>query len=368
MNSNIQALQALGQSIWLDLISRDLLASGELKNLIDQGVTGVTSNPSIFQKSICETEDYADAISLILKTKPKTDINALYETMAIADIQAAADLLRPVYDSHQGTDGFVSLEVSPHLSAQTQNTISEARRLWQAVDRPNLLIKVPATPEGIPAIEALIAAGINVNATLIFSLSQYESVANAYIRGLNAHPKPVRVASVASFFVSRIDTAIDKLLDKAGSPSAAGLKGRAAIACAKMVYRRFNQIFYGAPFEPQKKRGARVQKIVWGSTGTKNPLYSDVLYVNEIIGPDTINTVPMATLKAFLDHGQVRAYLMTDIDESERVLTDLSKLGIDLGAITDQLLKEGVQAFIQAYDQMLDSLRGRIKTTPLKLK
>jgi transaldolase len=359
--NNIQALQTFGQTIWLDLISRGLLSGGELKKLIDQGVTGVTSNPSIFQKSIGETEDYAASIKLILKTQPEIDINTLYEKLAIADIQAAADLLRPVYESRQGSDGFVSLEVSPHLSAQTGSTVSEALRLWQAVNRPNLLIKVPATPAGIPAIEELIAAGINVNATLIFSLSQYTAVANAYIRGLNAYPQPGRVASVASFFVSRIDTAVDKLLDQAGSPAAADLKGRTAIACAKQVYQRFNQIFYAAPFEAPRKRGARVQKIVWGSTGTKNPLYSDVLYVNEIIGPDTINTVPVATLKAFLDHGRIRPSLHEDIAGSAGVIAGLPKFGIDLDTLTNQLLEEGVQAFVQAYDQMLDSLSGRMK-------
>jgi transaldolase len=361
--NNIHALHILGQSVWLDLISRGLLSGGELKTLIDQGVTGVTSNPSIFQKAIGETEDYAAAIASILKTQPQIDIHALYEKLAIEDIQAAADLLRPVYDSHPGADGFVSLEVSPHLSSQTTSTVSEARRLWQAVNRPNLLIKVPATPAGIPAIEELTAAGINVNATLIFSLSQYTEVAHAYLRGLNALPQVGRVASVASFFVSRIDTAVDNLLDKTGSPAAAGLKGRTAIACAKLVYQRFNRIFYAAPFEPLKKRGARVQKIVWGSTGTKNPLYSDVLYMNEIIGPDTINTVPMATLKAFLDHGQARPSLLEDVSASERVLAALPQFGIDLDKVTDQLLQEGVQNFVQAYDRMLDSLQGRMKTT-----
>ncbi|HEX7475124.1 MAG TPA: transaldolase [Dehalococcoidales bacterium] len=357
--NNIQALQTLGQSIWLDLISRSLLTSGELKNLIDQGVTGVTSNPSIFQKSICDTQDYDQAISSILKSQPEIDINSLYEKIAIEDIQAAADLLKPIYDSGEGTDGFVSLEVSPQLSALTASTVSEAQRLWKAVDRPNLLIKVPATPEGIPAIEELIAGGINVNATLTFSLAQYEAVAYAYIRGLGSNPNPRPVASVASFFVSRIDTAVDKLLDKAGTPAAAELKGQAAVACAKLVYKRFNEIFYDTPFDPQRKRDARVQKIVWGSTGTKNPQYSDVLYVDEIIGPDTINTIPMPTLKAFLDHGQVRPSLMEDVEEAGQVLTKLAKLNVDLNAITNQLLKDGVQAFVQSYDQMLDSLRGR---------
>ncbi len=359
--NNIQSLQSLGQSIWLDLISRSLLTSGELKSLIDQGVTGVTSNPSIFQKSICDTQDYDAAISEILKSQPTVDVNYLYEHLAFPDIQAAADLLRPIYESSHGTDGFVSLAVSPRLSAMTESTISEAQRLWKAVDRPNLMIKVPATPEGIPAVEALTAEGINVNATLIFSLSQYDAVAYAYIRGLAANPAPDKVASVASFFVSRIDTAVDKLLDKAPKTAAAALKGKIAVACAKMVHQRLNSIFYETPFDMQRKRGARVQKIVWGSTGTKNPAYSDVLYVEEIIGPDTINTIPMATLKAFLNHGRARPSLMEDVKEAEQNLAALPGLGINLNAVTDQLLKEGVAAFVQAYDQMLESLRGRCK-------
>jgi transaldolase len=357
----IQTLQTLGQSIWLDFISRSLLISGELKRLINEGVSGVTSNPSIFQKSICETSDYDNALSAILKSQPKIDVPTLYEKLAIEDIQMATDTLRPVYDSSIGTDGFVSLEVSPHLSALTESTISEAQRLWKLVGRPNLMIKVPATPEGIPAIEALVSQGINVNATLIFSLTQYESVARAYIRGLEKSPDAQHVASVASFFVSRIDTMIDKALEKAGTPEALGLRGKAAIASAKIVYRRFDEIFYDAPFKKQRGRGGKFQKLVWGSTGTKNPKYSDVLYVEEIIGPNTINTIPMATLNAFLDHGQVRPSLIEDVSEAENNLASLQKFNINLTSVTDQLLKDGVQAFIQAYDQILDTLQGRCK-------
>ncbi len=263
------------------------------------------------------------------------------------------------YDAADGTDGFVSLEVSPRLSALTEKTVSEAQRLWKLVDRPNLMIKVPATPEGIPAIEALIAQGINVNAPLIFSVAQYAEVAQAYIRGLANNPDPARVASVASFFVSRIDTAVDKALEKAGSPEALTLRGKAAVACSKMVYRRFKEIFYGAPVADQKTRGARVQKMVWGSTGTKNPHYSDVLYVEEIIGPDTINTIPMATLKAFLDHGKAHLSVSENVEEAATNLAALKKFNINLDEVTDQLLKDGVLAFVQAYDQMLDSLQGR---------
>jgi transaldolase len=359
----IQSLQKYGQSIWLDLISRSLLTSGELKKLIDQGVTGVTSNPSIFQKSICETNDYDKAIKDVLNSQPGIDVSVLYEKLALEDIRMAADVLRPIYDFSGGTDGFVSLEVSPHLSALTERTISEAQRLWKLIDRPNLMIKVPATPEGIPAVEALIAQGINVNATLIFSVSQYNDVAFAYIRGLEGNPDPQHVASVASFFVSRIDTMVDKALEKSGSPEALGLRGKAAVACAKIVYRKFNEVFYGHPFETQKNRGGRVQKLVWGSTGTKNSKYSDVIYVEEIIGPDTINTIPLATLKAFLDHGKPRLSILEEVQEAENTLNALGKLNLNLNAVTAQLLKEGVLAFTQAYDQMLDSLRGRCEIT-----
>jgi transaldolase len=270
MNS-IKTLQTLGQSIWLDYISRSLLTGGELKSLLEDGVTGVTSNPSIFQKSFTETNDYENAIKAILKSQPNIDTAGLYEKLAIEDIQAAADCLRYIYDSTYGEDGFVSFEVSPHLSNKAQETISEAQRLWKVVGRPNLMIKVPATPECIPAIEVLITRGINVNATLIFSLEQYEQVALAYIRGLEKNPSPAKVASVASFFISRIDTAIDKSLEKAGTPEALSLCGKSAIASAKVVYQSLNNLFYGKPFEKQKNRGAKIQKLVWGSTAPRIP-------------------------------------------------------------------------------------------------
>jgi transaldolase len=370
MNS-IQNLHGYGQSIWLDSISRSLLTGGELKRFVDKGVTGVTSNPSIFQKAIGESADYDSLIKGILKAQPQIDVYSLYEKLAVEDIQMAADVLRPVYDASQGTDGFVSLEVAPDLAAMTDKTISEARRLWKLVARPNLMIKVPATPEGMPAIEALIASGININATLIFSLQQYDDVARAYIRGLAASPAPGKVASVASFFVSRIDTAIDKLLEKAAAAAAAPaagdqealkLRGKAAVACTKMVYRRFNEIFYSPTFKPQAARGGNVQKLVWGSTGTKNPQYSDVLYVEEIIGPDTINTLPTPTLNAFLDHGKPRLSVTEGVDLAEKQLSHLKKWRIDLDAVTTQLMKEGVASFTQAYNQMIASIKGKCST------
>ncbi len=361
MNS-IQLLQKQGASVWLDFISRDLISSGELKQFIDQGVTGVTSNPSIFQKAMCEPSAYDEPIARTRKTFPDLNVEGLYEKMAIHTIQAAADDLLPVYRSSAGTDGFVSLEVSPRLSASTVQTVEEARKLWKAVGKPNLMIKVPATPEGIPAVETLTAEGINVNVTLIFSLPQYNAVAQAYIRGLAKNPQPAKVASVASYFVSRIDTAIDKLLEKTGNPDALALRGKTAVACCKMIYRSFNEIFYGEAFAAQLQRGARVQKLVWGSTGTKNPRYSDVLYVEEIIGKNTINTIPLPTLKAFLDHGKVRPSVTENVAGAEIILADLKKFDINLDSVTDQLLTEGVVAFVQAYDQLIESLKARCAT------
>jgi transaldolase len=360
MNS-IQGLQYFGQSIWLDYISRSLITSGELKRLINMGVSGVTSNPSIFQKAFCETSDYDCAIKTVLQSQPNIDASKLYETLAIEDIQDAADCLLPVYNSSQQTDGFVSFEVSPHLFAKLQDTIADAERLWNSVSRPNLMIKVPATPECIPAIEHLISRGINVNATLIFSLPQYEQVALAYIRGLEKSPDPSRVTSVASFFVSRIDTIIDKSLQKANTPEALSLCGKSAISCAKIVYHSMNNIFYGKPFEKQKMKGGKVQKLVWGSTGTKNPRYSDVIYIEEIIGKDTINTIPMATLKAFMDHGKPRLSILENFETAKTNISKLKKYDIDLTVITDRLLSEGVLAFIQAYDKLLDNLKRHSK-------
>ena len=294
-----------------------------------------------------------------MKAQPDITAYELYEQLAIEDIQMAADALKKVYESSGRTDGFVSLEVSPHLSDNTKETISEAERLWKTVDRPNLMIKVPATPEGIPAVERLISEGINVNATLIFSLEQYTSVARAYIKGLESNPSAKDTASVASFFVSRIDTAIDKLLEKSSSKEALNLRGQSAVAAAKIAYRRLNEIFYGDEFKKLKYNGCKVQKMVWGSTGTKNPAYSDVLYVEEIIGPDTINTIPMATLRAFIDHGKVRESVNDDVEEADKLLSSLSKYDIDLNAVTDKLLDDGVAAFVKAFDQMLNTLKEK---------
>lgn len=343
--------------MWLDFIERDLLTGGGLARLVaDDGVRGVTSNPSIFQKAIEGGGAYDDQVTALLADDPAMTTVALYEALAIDDIRAAADILRQVWDDSGGGDGFVSLEVSPHLARDTEGTVAEARRLWAEVDRPNLMIKVPATAEGIPAIESLIAAGVNVNATLMFSLADYEAVASAYLRGLETNPNPAGVASVASFFVSRVDTKVDAALEAIGSPQALALLGKAAIANAKVAYRRFEELFGPDNFAGFSARGARVQRPLWASTSTKNPAYRDVVYVEELIGPDTVNTLPVATLEGFRDHGEARASLSEDVAEADRVFAGLKDLGVDLDAITDQLQVDGVAAFAKSFDQLLGAL------------
>ena len=302
----LKELAEQGQSIWLDYIRRNLIRSGELKRLVEEdGLRGVTSNPTIFDKAISGSTDYDMALRALLAADPQAPVGNLYEALAIEDIQMAADVLRPVYDATHGDDGYVSFEVSPHLAHDTERTINEAKRLRAAVDRPNVMIKVPATPAGIPAIEELIAEGVNVNVTLMFSMSHYEAVARAYIKGLERCGDPGQVASVASFFVSRVDTMVDKALEETGNPEAKALEGKIAIANSKVVYRRFLEIFHGEGFAALRQRGARVQRPLWASTGTKNPAYSDVLYVENLIGPETVNTLPPETINAFRDHGKV---------------------------------------------------------------
>lgn len=357
----LKELLQYGQAVWLDYIRRSLITSGELKRLVEEdGLRGVTSNPTIFEKAIAGSTDYDDTLSAELKKDPQAAAGKLFETLAIEDIQMAADVLRPVYDETDGADGFVSLEVSPHLAHDTQGTINEARRLRAAVDRPNIMIKVPATPAGIPAIETLIADGVNVNITLMFSLGHYEAVAQAYIRGLERCSDPHKVSSVASFFVSRVDTMVDRALEKHGSAQAKNLLGKIAVANSKIVYRRFRKIFYGEPFTQLRKKGARVQRPLWASTGTKNPTYSDVLYVEELIGPDTVNTLPPATLNAFKDHGKVWGVTVEEgLSEAESDLRRLKDLGIDLDAIAQKLQADGVAAFAASFDQLLAALEEK---------
>lgn len=360
----LRGLRDQGQSVWLDYIRRDLMTSGELKRLVEEdGLRGLTSNPSIFESAISRSADYDRSIQAITSAQRDISTQDLFEKLAMEDIQMAADVLKPVHDSSEGTDGFVSLEVSPHLAYDTDGTVAEARRLWHAVQRPNLLIKVPATPEGIPALETLMGEGINVNVTLMFSLAHYEAVAAAYIRGLEHNRHPEKAASVASFFVSRVDTAVDPLLEKIGTPEALALRGKIAIANSRRVYGRFREIFYGSAFTGQKARGGRVQRPLWGSTSTKNPAYSDVLYVETLIGPDTVNTVPLDTLNAFRDHGQVRPTLLENVEEASQTLGRLPGLGIDLDAITEKLQSDGVAAFAASYDKLLAALEEKRKAT-----
>ncbi|HYK92719.1 MAG TPA: bifunctional transaldolase/phosoglucose isomerase [Thermoplasmata archaeon] len=358
--SAIEDLRAQGQSIWLDYIRRSLLTGGKLAELIrTEGVTGVTANPTIFEKAIAGSSDYDSAIAAEVRKRPEIPLPELYERLAVADVQQAADILRPVYDRTDGADGFVSLEVAPGLAHDTDGTIAEARRLWAEVARPNLLIKVPGTPEGVPAIERLLAQGINVNVTLLFSRGQYEAVAGAFLRGAAQAPNPQRVASVASFFVSRVDSKVDPLLDGLGAP-ATPLRGRIGIANCRMVYQRYRELFEGPSFEPLRSKGVRPQRLLWASTSTKDPRYRDTMYVEELIGPSTVDTIPPATLDAFRDHGAVRGPRVAQESEAAaRDLSTLAAIGVDLDRITTALLDEGVQAFVASFDALESALEGK---------
>jgi transaldolase/glucose-6-phosphate isomerase len=356
--TKLRQLAELGQSVWLDYISRSLFTSGELQRRIDQGVRGVTSNPTIFDKAIADNSHYAaDLRRLVGQGQSVEDI---YEALALDDIGRAADLLRPVYEDTDGLDGYVSLEVSPALAHDTQATIAEARRLFARLERPNVMIKVPATPAGVPAIQSLIGAGVNVNVTLIFSLAHYQAVAEAYIAGLEQRLAEGgalgRIASVASFFVSRLDTILDPLLEAAG---AAELQGQIAIANSKAAYTCFCTIFSGPRWDRLAALGARVQRPLWASTGTKNPRYSDTLYMDGLIGPHTVNTAPPATLDAFLDHGQVALTLEAGVSEAHAQLARLAKLGVDLEAVTQKLQDDGVAAFAASFASLLTSIAAQ---------
>lgn len=361
----MNALKALwadhGQAVWLDFIQRSLVEGGGLARLVEEdGVRGVTSNPSIFKNAIAGTDEYDGQVDAVLRRRPDATAVEVYEELAVRDIRAAADVMRPVYDASGGSDGFVSLEVAPELARDTSGTISDARRLWAWVHRPNLMIKAPATPEGIPAIETLTADGINVNATLMFSLDHYEAVAHAYLRGLGRCSEPSMVASVASFFVSRMDTAVDAQLETVGTPKALALRGKAAIANACLAYRRFKEIFHCPTFEALQGRGAQVQRPLWASTSTKNPAYPDVLYVEELVGPQTVNTIPAPTLDAYRDHGSPRNALEEGMSTADGVMEDLKACGIDLEAVTTKLQQDGVAAFADAFDDLLASLAEKI--------
>ncbi len=359
--ASIKELHKYGQSIWLDYIRRNLITSGDLKRLVDDGLTGMTSNPTIFDKAIGGGSDYDESLRAELSENPNATPEMLFDRIEIEDIQMAADVLRPIYDQTGGEDGYVSMEVPASLAHQTDATIKEARRLWKAVNRPNVMIKVPATPEGMPAVEELIAGGINVNITLMFSLRHYEAVAAAYLRGLKRTAKPQQVASVASFFVSRVDTKVDAALEKIGTPEAKALLGKIGIANCKRVYRRFKEIFLSAGFDEFKPRGARVQRPLWASTSTKNPAYPDLMYVDELIGPHTVNTLPPATLEAFRDHGRAAPTLDAGIEEAEAQLAQLERVGVNLDAIAEELSVEGIAAFDKSMTELLHTLDEKRK-------
>ena len=361
----VKMLATLGQSLWLDYISRDLITGGGLKRLIVQdGLRGMTSNPSLFEKALEGAEDYLADISTLARAG--SSAMAIYEALSLSDVRRAADEFRSVYDRTDGADGYVSLEVNPHLARDTPGTIKEARRLWRELDRPNVMIKVPGTAQGLPAIEQLTSDGINVNVTLLFGLPRYREVAGAFCAGIAARAakrKPVgRVASVASFFLSRIDVSVDPLLEKVIARGGARAKlarkahGQAAIASAKGAYRIYKEIFEAAPFQAAAEDGARPQRLLWASTGTKNPRYSDVKYIDALIGPHTVNTAPPKTIDAYRDHGNPKARLEEGIEEADAVLKSLANLGIDLGEVTRQLEDEGIDKFNEPFDKLLKTL------------
>jgi transaldolase len=363
----LRQLKEAGQSVWFDYIRRWEMVSGHLKRLIDEdGLSGVTSNPSIFEKAIAGSKDYDEVIAKLAREGRVA--GGIFETLAVEDIQMAADLFEPTYRATDARDGYVSIEVSPTLAHDTAGTIAEARRLFREVNRPNVLVKVPGTAEGLPAIQQLLSEGININITLLFAIERYEQVANAYIAALEkleGEGKPLKsVASVASFFVSRIDTLVDQQLEarfRAAATATEGEKitklfGKAAIANAKLAYQRFKVIFAGPRFQRLAQKGARVQRMLWASTSTKNPRYPDTLYAAELIGPDTIDTMPASAMDAFRDHGKVRITIEEGLEECRQVMAQLVEVGIDFAAVTRKLEEQGVEAFAKDYQKLLDSL------------
>lgn len=363
-NNPLNKLEMLGQSIWLDYIRRDLIANGELERLINEdGILGMTSNPAIFEKAIAESTIYDSEIQRM--ALQKKEINAIYETISQQDVQNAADVFRPLYEKINGGDGYVSLEVNPNLAHNTKGTIQEGRRLWSALNRPNVFIKVPATTEGLVAIRQLISDGINVNVTLLFGLPRYRAVAEAFLEGLEARlakRKPIdQVASVASFFLSRIDTLIDPMLEKiieSGDKKelAKEALGEVAISCAKAAYQIYKEIFGSIRFKKLEENGARVQRLLWASTSNKNPNYSDVKYIERLIGVNTVTTVPPQTIDAYRDHGDPKLSIELDILKANRILANLPKLGIDIDQVTQQLEDEGVSKFNEPFNKLMEAL------------
>ncbi len=366
-------LHEYGVSVWYDNIERAMLQSGELQRLMKQGIRGMTSNPTIFKNAIVNGQEYqADVAALVRQETPPFEI---YESLAVADVTAAADVLRPLFDQSQGDDGYVSIEVSPFLAHETQATVEEARRLFATLQRPNIMIKVPATPAGLPAVRTLIGEGINVNVTLLFSVAVYRQVAAAYLDGLETYAATgadlSRVASVASFFVSRADTLADNLLqakieassDEAEQAHLRDLQGKLAIANAKVAYQAYKEIFGSPGFQRLVNKGARMQRLLWASTGTKNRRYSDVMYVEELIGAPTVNTMPPATIEAFKDHGRLRNSLEEDVAQAEAVIAEIEAAGLSVKAITGQLLDEGVASFAQSFEELLAAVELQAQAT-----
>jgi len=361
----LKQLATFGQSIWLDYIRRDLISGGELHRMIEEdGLRGMTSNPAIFEKAISGSHDYDEEIKSM--AKQGKSIDAIYEAISVGDVGSAADLFRPLYDQTDGGDGYVSLEVNPHLARNTEGTLKEARHLWAALNRPNVFIKVPATNEGLASIRQLISEGISINVTLLFGLNRYREVTEAYISGLEARAaqgKPLKsIASVASFFISRIDTLVDPMLDKiiaqesAKAELAKKVRGEVAIACAKEAYQMYKEIFGSDRFKKLRDKGARPQRLLWASTGTKNPDYSDVKYVEELIGPETVDTAPVETINAYRDHGNPKARLESNLETARAVLKSLPELGVDIDKVTDQLVTEGVDKFNTPFDKLMKTL------------
>jgi transaldolase len=358
--SRLHRLAEYGQSVWIDFLSRDMLRSGELeRRMRDDAVVGVTSNPTIFQKAISSGGAYDEQLREVLEEE--RDPKEIFLRVAIKDVEDALDLLRPVWDKGSGQDGYVSLEVDPNLASDTAGTIEEAQRLHETIDRPNLFVKIPATKAGLPAIEEMIARGRSINVTLIFSLERYAEVAEAYIRGLEllveSGRDPGTVASVASFFVSRVDTETDRRLDEIGGHDE--LKGKLAIANAKLAYQRYKEIFAGDRWEALSSRGATTQRCLWASTSTKNPAYRDVMYVEELIGPRTVNTMPDETIEAFQDHGEVAPTLEQWIDEAKHVFEQIQQAGVDYADVTDTLEREGVEKFADSFAELLEGIRAK---------
>jgi len=361
--NRVKQIKDLGQSIWLDFFDRKIMNNGDLKKMIEvDGIRGVTSNPAIFEKAISSSSDYNDDITSLSQQKNSND--DIFYGLAVKDIQRAADFFKAVYDESNGEDGFVSLEVSPHLARNTEGTIKQAMELWKAVDRKNVMIKIPGTAEGLPAIRKCISEGININVTLLFGLPRYREVAEAYISGLEDRLKSNRpvnvVASVASFFLSRIDVMIDPLLDEKGLNS---LKGEVAIASAKKAYQIYKEVFLGKRFKMLEEKGAKRQRVLWASTSSKNPSFSDTKYVDALIGPETINTVPLETLDAFRDHGKPANLLEEGLDKATNVLVQLKEKGINIDTITQKLEDEGIEKFNKPYDKLLDAIEKQKKLT-----